>query len=227
MRWYRDFLPNASEDLNGFFRPDDRAAGTALSRAPASQKDVRCGVVLHRAARGGRRGIQTHPRVRLARAPRPSTICLFRRSRALSTDFIHPDTSGTGAQTSSTSFPMRRLPSTSNTPRSCPPCNAPCTFTPSTARRTALAKTKPPGAYRDATWGSVIVGVDPDPHNAGTVKNWLRGLLGRGSPLFGGRRLRQHDDGRGGKNASKRPTATTMRGWPRSRASTTPRTSFG
>ncbi|CAN5901247.1 FAD-binding oxidoreductase [soil metagenome] len=27
-------------------------------------------------------------------------------------------------------------------------------------------------SYRDATWGSVIVGVDPDPANAGKVKDW-------------------------------------------------------
>ncbi len=27
-------------------------------------------------------------------------------------------------------------------------------------------------SYRDATWGEVIVGVDPDPNNAGMVKDW-------------------------------------------------------
>lgn len=27
-------------------------------------------------------------------------------------------------------------------------------------------------SYRDANWGAVIVGVDPDPANAGTVKDW-------------------------------------------------------
>ncbi|GGL75244.1 oxidoreductase [Deinococcus aerolatus] len=27
-------------------------------------------------------------------------------------------------------------------------------------------------SYRDATWGEVIVGVDPDPANAGTIKDW-------------------------------------------------------
>ena len=27
-------------------------------------------------------------------------------------------------------------------------------------------------SYRDATWGEVIVGVDPDPNNAGAVKDW-------------------------------------------------------
>ena len=27
-------------------------------------------------------------------------------------------------------------------------------------------------SYRDATWGEVIVGVDPDPANAGIIKDW-------------------------------------------------------
>jgi FAD/FMN-containing dehydrogenase len=27
-------------------------------------------------------------------------------------------------------------------------------------------------AYRDATWGAVMVGVDPDPANAGLLKDW-------------------------------------------------------
>jgi FAD/FMN-containing dehydrogenase len=27
-------------------------------------------------------------------------------------------------------------------------------------------------SYRDATWGAVMVGVDPDPANAGIIKDW-------------------------------------------------------
>ena len=29
-----------------------------------------------------------------------------------------------------------------------------------------------PWAYRDAKWAQVIVGVDPDPANAGTIRDW-------------------------------------------------------
>jgi FAD/FMN-containing dehydrogenase len=29
-----------------------------------------------------------------------------------------------------------------------------------------------PWSYRDATWGSVFAGVDPDPANVGAIRNW-------------------------------------------------------
>ena len=36
-----------------------------------------------------------------------------------------------------------------------------------------------PFSYRDANWAEVIVGVDPDPANAGAIRDWTRRLLGR------------------------------------------------
>ena len=35
-----------------------------------------------------------------------------------------------------------------------------------------VGATETPWAYRDATWGEVIVGVDPDPANAGMLRDW-------------------------------------------------------
>ena len=65
-------------------------------------------------------------------------------------------------------------------------------------------------SFRDANFAEVIVGVDPDPANnarmiaSGRENYWL--AL---HPLLGGRRLREHDDGRGRGLRSRPPTATT------------------
>ena len=52
-------------------------------------------------------------------------------------------------------------------------------------------------AYRDANWGSVFAGVDPDPANVDAIRHWTRRLLRGAPPVLGRRRLREHDDGRG------------------------------
>ena len=35
-----------------------------------------------------------------------------------------------------------------------------------------VGSTDTPWSYRDATWGSVFAGVDPDPANVGAIRNW-------------------------------------------------------
>ena len=35
-----------------------------------------------------------------------------------------------------------------------------------------IAKQESAFSYRNATWGEVMVGVDPDPANAGRIKDW-------------------------------------------------------
>ena len=52
-------------------------------------------------------------------------------------------------------------------------------------------------SYRDAKWGSVFAGVDPDPANVGRDPRLDRRLLRGAAPVLGRRRLREHDDGRG------------------------------
>ena len=51
-------------------------------------------------------------------------------------------------------------------------------------------------SYRDAQWAEVIVGVSPEPKDAPRISAWTEGLLECASPAFGRRRLREHDDGR-------------------------------
>ena len=52
-------------------------------------------------------------------------------------------------------------------------------------------------SYRDAQFAEVIFGVDPDPANAATIRDWCVRVLGRHASLLGRRRLRQLHDGRG------------------------------
>ena len=52
-------------------------------------------------------------------------------------------------------------------------------------------------SYRDATWGSVFAGVDPDPANVDAIRELDHRLLRGAAPVLGRRRLREHDDGRG------------------------------
>ena len=83
------------------------------------------------------------------------------------------------------------------------------------------------GLPRRASTGSVIVGVDPDPAKAGLHARLDRRLPRGAAPVLDGRRLREHDDGRGpgaGARELPRPLRPARR---RSRRSTTRRTSSG
>ena len=51
-------------------------------------------------------------------------------------------------------------------------------------------------SYRDASWSEVIVGVDPDPANRAAHHGLGQCLLRRAAPLRRGRRLREFHDGR-------------------------------
>ena len=52
-------------------------------------------------------------------------------------------------------------------------------------------------SYRDANWAEVIVGVDPDPARTRRGSATGRRHYWRAASALGGRRLREHDDGRG------------------------------
>ena len=52
-------------------------------------------------------------------------------------------------------------------------------------------------SYRDANWGMVIVGVDPDPANNERNDRLGEGVFGSAASLLRRRRVHQHDHGRG------------------------------
>ena len=100
-----------------------------------------------------------------------------------------------------------------------------CTCTRSTAPLTTSVPHDTPWGYRDARWGSVMVGVDPDPAQKDVITQWSIGLLGGAAPALGRRRLREHDDGRGpGPREGELPRQLRA-ARARSRRSTTRRTS--
>ena len=71
-----------------------------------------------------------------------------------------------------------------------------------------VAKDATPWGYRDAKWASVIVGVSSGPGGQPAHDRLGARLLGGAASLLGGRRLRQHDDGRGGRGG--RPGARDL-----------------
>jgi FAD/FMN-containing dehydrogenase len=122
MRAYREFLPGAPRDLNGFL---------ALLTVPPVP-------------------------------PFPEELHLRKSTR--------PACSGTGARTSSASSLIGRSNVTPSSGRACRRSTRPCTSTRSTRPRPRPAQTA--FSYRDANWAQVIVGVDPDPANADSIRQW-------------------------------------------------------
>ena len=59
--------------------------------------------------------------------------------------------------------------------RRCQRCSRPCISTRSTAPPGRVERHDTAWSYREATWAEVIVGVDPDPANAGRIKDWTVG----------------------------------------------------
>ena len=218
LSWYREFIPNAPEDLTGFF--------AFLGVAPSEPFPEE----LHAAERLRRRlvldgGPAEAPTRRSPRLARSRTACSTgsrrrrsRRSRARSTSSTtRRATSGTGGPTSSRRSRTRPSSGTSSSPRSCRPGSRRCTSTRSTARSTASGATETPWAYRNANWAQVMVGVDHDPAKADEDQDLGDRLLGGATSVFGRRRVCQLHDGRRTGARSAQPTAKTTIGSPRSR----------
>ena len=169
MRWYRDFIVNAPEDLNGFFAfltvPPARLS-------PRSCTTGRCarGLVLHRTGGEGRGGLRPRPEVGtpelhgvgampfpLCKAPRralpdgPVVLegGLHRRALRRGHRAAHEVRGGSHAAVHHAPLPDKR-------------------------RGAPGRKERHAWSYREANWGMVIVGVDPDPANKEILVDWTR-----------------------------------------------------
>ena len=161
----------AARRAQRLLRVPQRAAGTAVPGGAAPAQGVRRALVLlgqRTESRVPARGA----RVRQAAARRRRADAAARRCSRRSTASTRRATSGTGAPTSSRRSPTRRSRSTPSTAPRCRPGSRRCTCTRSTGPRPAWAPDETPWAYRDAKWAQVIVGVDPDPANAGAIRDW-------------------------------------------------------
>ncbi len=170
---YRDFIPNAPRELNGFF------LFTTVPPAPPFPEELHmrkvCGVVWcyvgseedgrgGDGAAAGRAARAAHARAGADAAPGDP--------RARSTGSTRRATSGTGAPTSSTRSRTRPSRSTRASGPRCRPGSRPCTCTRSTGRRTTSGPPTPPGPIASANYGSVFAGVDPDPANVDAIRRW-------------------------------------------------------
>jgi FAD/FMN-containing dehydrogenase len=170
LRWYREFLPNAPEDLNGFF------AFLTVPPAPPFPEELHlkkvCGVVWCYAGPQEKADEAFRP-VRELRpdldgiGPMPVPVLqsmfdgLYPHGdqwywRADFVKEISDDAVDAHVEQAS------RLPTWKSTMHLYPIDGA--------ASRVGSDAT--PWAYRDARWAQVIVGVDPDPANASSLKQW-------------------------------------------------------
>jgi len=63
MQWYREFITQAPEEMNGLLRDDDGTTGPAVPREVASPEDVRHRLVLSRVDGGGECHPGVHPQL--------------------------------------------------------------------------------------------------------------------------------------------------------------------
>ncbi|HYK93995.1 MAG TPA: FAD-binding oxidoreductase [Thermoplasmata archaeon] len=174
LRWYRDFLPNAPDELNGFFgfltvppipafpaslHSQKVAAVVWCSLAPAEETE-RLLAAVHRPGKPALHGVGPMPYPALNSMfdglyP-PGHQWYWRADfvKAINDDAIREHV-----------HHAQQMPTPQSTMHLYPIDGA--------ASRVGANET--PWAYRGAKWAEVIVGVDPDPRNAGRIRDWTVG----------------------------------------------------
>ena len=174
MRWYRELLPSLPEELSGWIALLTIPPGAAVPGGAVGPQGVRHRLVLHRAARPGRRGARADHAASARRCWSACSRCRSPRCRARSTRSTRPGCSGTGGPTSSTRSPTPRSTCTSSTARMLPTGHSTMHLYPIDGAASRVPDDATAFAYRDGGWAGVIVGVDPDPANAGRISQWAR-----------------------------------------------------
>jgi FAD/FMN-containing dehydrogenase len=170
MRWYREFLPNAEEDLTGFF---------AFLKVPPAEPfpeelhmQTMCGVVWCYAG-PKEKADQVFAPVRalepaldgVMEVPHPAMQSAFDELfpkgdqwywRA---DFVKELSDEAIAEHVKHGSAVPTLQSTMH-------------LYPIDGAAARVSSSHTPWAYRDAKWGMVVVGVDPDPANADLIRDW-------------------------------------------------------
>ena len=174
LRWYRDFLPNAPEELNGFFgfltvppipafpaslHLQKVAAVVWCSLAPPNETEKLLAGV-HRPGKPALHGVGP--------MPYPALNSMF--------DGLYPPghqwywradfVQAIGDEAIQEHVRQaHQMPTPQSTMHLYPIDGA----------ASRVGKNDTPWAYRDAKWAEVIVGVDPDPRNAGRIRDWTVG----------------------------------------------------
>ena len=227
LRWYRDFIRSAPDELNGFFAFLTRAARRRPSRRHLHDKKM-CGdrLVLHGPAGAGRGDLRADPRSSARRRSTWSARSRIRRCRACSTRSTRRACSGTGRRTSSTSCSDEAIALHVEYGAQLPTMHSTMHLYPIDGAAGRVGKQRHAvGLPRRQVGAGDRRASTPTRPTTAHDRAGRRSYWDGAAPVLGGRRLRQHDDGRGRGSRSGRPTATTTTGWRRSRRSTTRTTS--
>ena len=157
-----------------------------------------CGVVWTQAGRGGVRRAARGTLLRQAAARRDRAGAAPGLEHGVRRASTRRATSGTGAASSSGRSRTRRSPCTPNTAPQLPTWKSTMHLYAIDGAASRVANDATAWAYRDAIWGGVFAGVDPDPANAGAIRDWVVEYSDAIKPYGDGRRLRQLPHGRAG-----------------------------
>ena len=197
LKAYREFLPDAPRQLNGFFAyaqvppappfPEELLPAPGLRGGLGLRRRRGRGPAGHGAAAGQRAGaVAARRRADAARRIAGRVRCALpqRRSVVLA-GRLRQRPSPTPPSTSINASD-RRFPTFKSTMHLYPIDGA--------AHDVGSGDTA--WAYRDATWGSVFAGVGAEPSDADAIRRWSIDYFEALHPYSAGGRLREHDDGR-------------------------------
>ena len=174
MKWYREFISQAPEEMNGFFAMMSRAPGTALPRATASAQNVRDCVVLSGFDGAGKYDPGADSEL-------PSARFRILRADAVSdaAGNVRRPLSASGLQWYWKADFFRELSDRAiekhvEHATLMPTWQSTMHLYPVNGKVNRVGETDTAFSYRDVVWSEVIVGVDPDPANRKKITDWAR-----------------------------------------------------
>ncbi|MDA4112729.1 MAG: FAD-binding oxidoreductase [Thaumarchaeota archaeon] len=171
LKWYREFMPEAPEELNGFFAfltvppvapfPEElrmkKVAAVVWCSQGSAEETEKMLAPVHKVGKPAMHGVQkmAYPAVQsMFDGLYPPGHQWYWRAdfvREISDEAVEKHVAN-----------ANRLPTPSSTMHLYPIDGA----------ASRVGKNETPWAYRDGKWAEVIVGVDPDPANAKAIKDW-------------------------------------------------------
>jgi FAD/FMN-containing dehydrogenase len=222
MRWYRDFIREAPRDLNGFFAFLTVPPAPPFPEHLHGQEGLRGRVVLHGTARARRRGLRAGGRVRDAAPARGA-----RHALPGAPERVRWVLSGRAPVVLARGLRRRALRRGDRGARraraAMPTMLSTMHLYPIDGAAHDVANDATPWSYRSANWVQVVVGVDPDPANAGVIEAWAKAYHDALHPHSAGGAYvnMMMDEGQERVRASYRDNYPA---WPGSRRPTTRRT---
>ena len=173
MRWYRDFIRSAPEELNGFFAFLTAPPGPPFPEELHFKK--MCGVVWCYTGSQEQTDVLFAPVMRVGTPalhsvqpmPYPALQSMFDPLYPPGMQWYWKADFVTDIPDEAIAEHMRRA--------EVPTLHSTVHLYPIDGAAHRVGPTETPWAYREANWGMVIVGVDPDPANAGAITDWARG----------------------------------------------------